>query len=678
MNTDIDRPLFSFAIVADTHLTGDEELNFEGGDDYASKLASMYDGVIARVNAMKPDFVVHLGDITDPVPTSTAFDDSAQAFHDASKNFDMPYYLVPGNHDIGEKLHPALPKIDENVSITKYAIDKYEQHFGRQRYSFEHEDCLFLVINSMLHNSGLVEEQEQWDWLVQTLSDNDGKRIFVFAHYPIYLSDRNEPDFYDNIDEPARGNLIELLEQHKVEGYYAGHVHNYFYNYLNGMHQFALPSTGIIRTDYMEFFRTPPTRDMGSFDPNKLGFFWVDMYADKHVPHMIRASDELPYRTHSWKSTGASVTMDLRMSWCDEVDIPSAWGLEIFERKHVRNDYPIAALWEMGVTDLRVPIYDLMNPRISERVKQLAVLGHRFTVVMLGLPNEARRAALLEHSAGIKAIEVVALFDQWLEFAAPLKELRRELKQGSDFEVYLNAVRPEVEGWTSHHGMHADLTDEVDWVLNQTELRDGVDGFVFGIRRDVSPVDGYAAIQSCLAGTNYKAMMHVPCVDMAWAAASSNDVAEKGELARVAEATLLARANPDMSVIIDNFVELDRGYCSCQGLVDRLYNPKDGSRVMTSLDKLLPKNLTNPSNYQTSQHRIIMCDSDSGHVLLIVENGTSSEQDTSLPESLSNQQGTLTDLISGEEISTSYSALSERIAGGHTVQSPLLLILNNN
>ena len=165
---------------------------------------------------------------------------------------------------------------------------------------------------------------------------------------------------------------------------------------------------------------------------------------------------------------------------------------------------------------------------------------------------------------------------------------------------------------------------------------------------------------------------------MAWAAASSNDVAEKGELARVAEATLLARANPDMSVIIDNFVELDRGYCSCQGLVDRLYNPKDGSRVMTSLDKLLPKNLTNPSNYQTSQHRIIMCDSDSGHVLLIVENGTSSEQDTSLPESLSNQQGTLTDLISGEEISTSYSALSERIAGGHTVQSPLLLILNNN
>ena len=45
---------------------------------------------------------------------------------------------------------------------------------------------------------------------------------------------------------------------------------------------------------------------------------------------------------------------------------------------------------------------------------------------------------------------------------------------------------PEVEGWTTHHGMHADLTDEVEWVLNQADLADAVDGFVFGIRRDMS------------------------------------------------------------------------------------------------------------------------------------------------------------------------------------------------
>ena len=404
MSNDTDDPIFSFAIVADSHLTTKETLSFDSGDAYGSKLAAMYDDLIARVNAMNPEFVVHLGDITDPVPVSPEFGDSAQIFHKASEVFSMPYYLVPGNHDVGEKIHSALPKINDKVSITRRAIKQYEQHFGRQRYSFEHGDCLFLVINTMLLNSTLEEEQEQWDWLEKTLHDNAGKRVFVFAHYPLYLSARDEPDFYDNIDEPARARLIELLEHYKVEGYYAGHVHNFFYNYLNGMHQFVLPSTGIIRTDYMEFFRTPPTREMGSFDPAKLGFFWVDVYADRHVPYLIRASDVQPYRTHSWNSNGSSVTLDLRMPWCDEVDIPSAWGVEIFERKHVRNDYPLAALWEMGVTDLRIPIFDLLNPRVSNRVKQLSALGHRFTVVMFGLPNEERRAALANHSAGITAI----------------------------------------------------------------------------------------------------------------------------------------------------------------------------------------------------------------------------------------------------------------------------------
>ena len=368
---------------------------------------------------MKPAFVVHLGDITDPVPVSPDFDESARIFHRASEPFSMPYYLVAGNHDVGEKIHPALPSIDEQVSITTEAIEQYQRHFGQQYYSFEHEDCLFLVINSMLINSGLEPEREQWEWLQQVLADNGEKRAFLFSHYPLYLSARDEPDFYDNIDEPGRTRLIELLERYPVEGYYAGHVHNYFYNYLDGMHQFVLPSTGIIRTDYMELFHSTPTREMGRFDPDKLGFFWVDVYADRHVPQLVRASEQAPCRIHSWSCEAPALTLDLRIPWCGEMDIPSAWGIEIFERKYIRNDYPLAALWEMGIRDLRIPIFDLLDARVSERVRQLTVLGHRFHVVMFGMPDAARRAALAEHSDGIRQIEVVALFEQWRAFAEP-------------------------------------------------------------------------------------------------------------------------------------------------------------------------------------------------------------------------------------------------------------------
>jgi hypothetical protein len=308
-------------------------------------------------------------------------------------------------------------------------------------------------------------------------------------------------------------------------------------------------------------------------------------------------------------------------------------------------------------------------------VKQLSALGHRFTVVMFGPPNEARRAALADHSAGIKAIEVVALFEQWQEFAAPLNELR----QGSDFEVYLHAVRPEVEGWTTHHGMHADLTDEVDWVLIQSDLTDAVDGFVFGIRRDMSPIDGYAAVRQCLSSTNYKALLHVPCVDMFWVAASNDEVAEKDELARVAEATLLARANPDMSIVIDNFVELDRGYCSCWGLVDRLYNPKDGSRVVTILNTLLPQRLQNLTSQETTGGRVLSAECGDGMALLISPNSSpaANELNDHFSDEITNKQGTLIGLVNGKEMGTNLREVIAKRAGEETPQSPALLLLND-
>lgn len=675
MNTDTDRPIFSFAIVTDSHLTVEEQLSPEDGDPSDSKLTTLYDDLVERVNAMNPAFVVHLGDTTDPVPVSPHYESSARAFHQASRVFSMPYHLVPGNHDIGEKIHPALPKINEAVSITKSAIDLYEHHFGPQRYSFEHEGCLFVVVNTLLFNSGLEQEQEQWDWLSETLSDNAGKRIFVFAHYPLYLAEKDEPDFYDNIDEPGRSRVIDLLKHHQVEAYYAGHVHNFFYDYLDGTHHIVLPSTGIIRTDYMELFRSTPTREMGSFDPAKLGFVWVDVYADRHVPHLIRNSEDLPYRTHSWNNSGATVTMDLRMPWCDEVDIPSAWGLEIFERKHVRNDYPLAALWEMGITDLRIPISDLLRPRVSQRVKQLAALGHRFTIVMFGLPNKARRAALADHCAGIKAIEVVALLDQWLEFAPALKELRQQ----QDCEVYLHAVRAEVQGWTTHHGLHVDLVDEVNWVLNQTVLADSVDGFVFGIRPDATPFDGIAAAKKCLAGTHYKPLLHVPSVGMYWSTQYNDELAEIDEIARTAEATFLARANPDLSIVIDNFVELDRGYCCCRGLVDRFYNPKDGSRVVTSLNTLLPRHLQNLTSQETSGGRVLSAKCDDGMVILISENvaPTTHTINDHFADAIANKQGILTNLVTGREIDTNLRDVIATRAVTATPQPAVLLYLRD-
>jgi hypothetical protein len=301
-------------------------------------------------------------------------------------------------------------------------------------------------------------------------------------------------------------------------------------------------------------------------------------------------------------------------------------------------------------------------------------LGHKFTVVMFGIPNEDRRAALASHGSGIKAIEVVALFSEWQGLIEPLAKLR----EVSDFEIYLNPVRPEVQGWTTHHGLHSDLEEEIDWVLSLPDLNRAVDGFVFGVRQDVHPYDGFEAARGRLNDTDYQFILHVPCVGFDRISAPTDDASRMHELARVAEAALLARVNPDVSIIVDNFVQLDRGYFNCRGLVDRLYNPQDGSRVLSSLDFLLPRHLTNPSIYETKQHRIVLTESDAGQVLLIVSNNqtASFEPDDHLSDKVLNQQGKLVDLVTGEESEMSYRALNAGMAGGDLPQSPMLLTLN--
>jgi hypothetical protein len=73
-----------------------------------------------------------------------------------------------------------------------------------------------------------------------------------------------------------------------------------------------------------------------------------------------------------------------------------------------------------------------------------------------------------------------------------------------------------------------------------------------------------------------------------------------------------------------------------------------------------------------------LTESDTGQVLLIVANNetASTEPYDHFSDKVLNQQGTLVDLVTGEESDMSYRALSAKIADGGRPQSPMLLTLN--
>ena len=588
--------LFSFAVIADTHVTEAEAMAISGFDIDTVKLgAARSRYVVDRLNSLKPDFVVHLGDIVHPVPGSPAYKDSADRFHRLYEDLDCPLYLVAGNHDIGEKAFPGQPRGPQEAQATvgDDKIAEYESQFQAHYYSFEHQGCLFVIINGLIVNSGLPCEQSQRQWLEALLEDNRGRRIFIFSHYPPYLSRADETCHYDATDEPGRSWLLGLFERYAVEAYYAGHVHNFFFNRHDSTNCYVLPSPSFLRHDYHELFRVEPDTEQGRHDGAKLGYAVVDVHGQGHLNHAVRTYgrgleigetaaatvDPLP-QVHGLKPNHQGAGLYLRQPWCDSADIPTPWGLDAFRRKRIRNDYPLMALWEMGVRDLRVPLDDLADPETGARMAELAALGHRFTAYSYGLPAWAAAEALKMKGGILAAWEVIAPITSALDLLAPMAALK-----GST-PIVFNAHRALVEAFSSSHGLQADAHESVEALLALDGAQEVIDGLVFGVAWQEAPAPAIAAARRSVEGFGIKAAVHV---QFAHRKPLGRNETERHDANRIAEAVVGALASDHMTVFLDNFTGIDRGYFFSSGLVDRLYNPLAGACIVRHLHAALPE-----------------------------------------------------------------------------------------
>ena len=511
--------LFSFALIADSHVT-EEEAAAIGGYDVDTVMLSVSRSryVVDRINRLAPDFAVHLGDITHPEPGTPAYEDSARRFHRVYEDLDCPLHLVAGNHDIGEKAFPGEPLTAQQArrTVNDDMIAEYERHFSSHYHAFEHEDCLFVAMNGMIVNSGLDCEDRQRRWLEGLLAGNAGRRIFVFSHYPPYLSHAGESGHYDATDEPGRSWLLGLLERHRVEAHFAGHVHNFFFNRHGPTNCYVLPSTCFLRHDYHELFRAAPGMKQGRHDGAKLGYAVVDVHERGHLTHIVRTFgrtlDEgeapgpppvaLP-AVHGLKPAGRGVGLHLRQPWCESADIPTPWGLDVFRRKRVRNDYPLLALWEMGVNELRVPLDDLCDPATRARMAELAALGHRFTACSYGLPGTAARQALADHGHHLASWEVIAPVTGLPDLLAGMEALK------GGVPVLFNALRPRGETFSCSHGLQTDERGAVKAVLALDGADRILDGMVFGIGRQESPATGVEAARAAVEGLGIRPVVHV-------------------------------------------------------------------------------------------------------------------------------------------------------------------------
>lgn len=589
--------LFSFAVIADTHVNEHEERSaspFETNARANGRARYAFAELAALDPA--PEFVVHLGDIVHPMPGLPVYAEAARRFKELSAALRAPLHLVPGNHDVGDKAVDWMPA---DIVSSDY-VAQYCATFGRDYYAFDCGPLRGIVIDAQLLNSGLPQEAEQRAWLEAEFAAGAGRRLFVFLHYPPYVYAPDERSTYDNIDRPARGWLLELLREHGVEAMFAGHVHNFWYDVHAGTEMYLLPSTAFLRHDYSEFYRVDPGNEFGRGDVGKFGYCVVDVHERGHVMRLVRTEGRTlppgarfaPRRTpppaNVKNAPFTGVGVELRHPWAEVLDIPSTGGVQEFGRKPARNDYPVMALWEMGARLLKVPDHDLTQAPVRERMKLMHAVGHRFIATAFGVPRDEFVAALAAAPGLLDAVEVN------VSGAALPRETARlaAFRDKAAVPVYWAKLRMHEDArYDGHHVSHFIKTgltlpelDAAEAVMQAAGVRGLFDGVAVRIERDADLLATAAVLAQFAARTGLAVLGAIKLVDASIARCRNDDL----DTARLAaEALLAARLTPRVRYVFDTFMDVDRGYFPRNGFIDRMFNPRPALRAYAAMAHLL-------------------------------------------------------------------------------------------
>lgn len=583
------KSLFKIALISDTHINAED--NSSSSPYPANREANdRAKHVFNQVSFSDFAFAVHMGDMVNPVPELPTYGRSVKKFNEISSVVKVPLHLVPGNHDIGDKnvdWMPAGMTSDETMNL-------YTEHFRQKSfYSFDFAGIHFVVLNTSLINSGLEDENRQMSWLEADLSENFGKRLFMFLHYPIYISEPAEPSSYDNIEEPGRGSLLLLLRKYRPEAVFSAHAHNFWYDVYNETEIYVLLSTCFVRHDYSEMYRIDGGDQFGRNDVAKLGFATLEIHEKGHVVHYHRSygrgSEDLPQgqfwsypKTHTKTHRARHLTIDMRHPWAETLQIAPSGAVDEFRRKVARNDYPLMALWEMGLQRMRVPFQDVDDPAVRQRMRLMRSVGHSFHVYVYDIPSADRMDVLVENADLVEYLEVVIDWDRREQLLPQLNNIRKQLGK----PIFLSRVNRNDPGKSTgsqfnHFISHGFQMYEIGELIECRDfLLSNIDGLIFTIPRSEDAHSAVNKLDCFTQDTKLGALLYTKSSNSnPWE--SHQD--DRQNTARIASLVFAAATARTTEVVLDTFADADRGYFVRNGLVDRRYNPRPAGRLLQVL-----------------------------------------------------------------------------------------------
>ncbi len=194
---------FQFAIVSDR--TGGHRKGIFGS-------------AVDKLNLIMPEMVLSVGDLIEGYTENTEeIDNEWKEFNSLIEKLEMPFFYLPGNHDISNKIMQT----------------EWEKRFGRRYYHFIYKNVLFLLMDSN-DGDGANFSKEQIDYFKNVIKNNKKVRwTLIFMHHPIWE--------YENAKSFKE---IEDLFSNGKYTVYAGHTHQYMHKHHKGNNYYVLATTG--------------------------------------------------------------------------------------------------------------------------------------------------------------------------------------------------------------------------------------------------------------------------------------------------------------------------------------------------------------------------------------------------------------------------------------------------
>jgi hypothetical protein len=189
-------------------------------DRTGGMLPGVFEKAVGKVNLLQPEFVLSVGDLIDGyTENATVWNTQWDEFMAIVDRLEMPFFFVPGNHDIS------------NASL----LEVWKQRLGPPFYHFVYKDVLFIALHTEdgpLNTSGISLNQAAY--VDSVLADHSNVRwTMIFMHRPLW-SYSNQLG-YDRI-EKALGERPYTV--------FSGHHHHYLHSKHNGRDHFVLATTG--------------------------------------------------------------------------------------------------------------------------------------------------------------------------------------------------------------------------------------------------------------------------------------------------------------------------------------------------------------------------------------------------------------------------------------------------